>query len=59
MRVNVSKSAAEGLTKILRNLVNGDNVDKDSIMYFLKMTMDVRLNSSFMIIASLWKNIQN
>lgn len=36
MRVNVSKSAAEGLTKILRNLVNGDNVDKDSIMYFLK-----------------------
>ncbi|WP_040212130.1 DUF5700 domain-containing putative Zn-dependent protease, partial [Clostridium polynesiense] len=36
MRINVSKSAAEGLTEILRNLVNGGNVDKDSIMNFLR-----------------------
>ncbi len=36
MRVNVSKSAAEGLTGILCNLVNGVNVNKDSIITFLR-----------------------
>ncbi len=36
MRVNISKSAAEGMTEILRNLIKGDNVDKDLIMDFLK-----------------------
>lgn len=36
MRVNISKSAAERMTEILRNLIKGDNVDKDLIMDFLK-----------------------